>query len=294
MTTQTVNPPPESAASATAACHPRPLLAAATLCHRELVRFFRQRSRVVGALGQPILFWLLFGAGLGSSFRLPGSEEGGVSYREYFFPGTLVMILLFTAIFSTISIIEDRREGFLQSVLVAPIPRWSMVLGKVLGGSLIAMIQGLLFLTLVLVFTDDVHLDVWQLAAVVAFMFTIAVALTGLGFTIAWKMESTQGFHAIMSVFLLPMWLVSGAFFPVPSQPSGAVEWGLHWAMRANPLTYGVAGLRRLMYTETSAAPLPPQTPEMPICLIVTRAFAAIMFASSAAIARARTKGDLL
>jgi ABC-2 type transport system permease protein len=271
---------------------PRPLLAAGTLCWRELVRFFRQRNRVVGALGQPIVFWLLFGAGLGSSFRLPGSEEGGVSYREYFFPGTLVMILLFTAIFSTISIIEDRREGFLQSVLVAPIPRWSMVLGKVLGGTIIAMIQGLLFLALAR--TLGIHLEVLQFAKVVGMMFIIAIALTGLGFTIAWKMESTQGFHAIMSVFLLPMWLVSGAFFPVPSQPNGAIEWGLRWAMQANPLTYGVAGLRRLMYTETAEAPLPPETPSMAICLIVTLAFAALMFASSTAIARARTKGDLL
>ena len=90
---------------------------------REWVRFVRQRNRLVGAIGQPIIFWLLFGAGLGQSFRLPGSEGAGISYREYFFPGTVVMILLFTAIFSTISIIEDRREGFLQSVLVAPVPR---------------------------------------------------------------------------------------------------------------------------------------------------------------------------
>ena len=269
---------------------PRPLLAAGTLCRRELVRFFRQRNRVVGALGQPIVFWLLFGAGLGSSFRLPGSE-GGVSYREYFFPGTLVMILLFTAIFSTISIIEDRREGFLQSVLVAPIPRWSMVLGKVLGGSLIAMIQGLVFLALVL--TLNISFGALQLAAIIALMFVIAVALTGLGFTIAWKMESTQGFHAFMSVFLLPMWLVSGAFFPVPSDPAGLIQWVLHWVMRANPLTYGVAGLRRLMYTKTPEA-LPPQTPEMITCLIGPLAFAAVMFASSTAIARARTKGDLL
>src|SRR6476660_2077699 len=110
-----------------------------TLCERELVRFLRQRNRVFGALGQPIIFWLLFSEG----FR--GTPELGY---EYFFPGTLVMILLFTAIFATISIIEDRREGFLQSVLVAPIPRWSMVLGKVLGGSLIALVQGLIFLAL--------------------------------------------------------------------------------------------------------------------------------------------------
>src|SRR5215218_7992880 len=112
-----------------------------TLCQRELVRFLRQKNRVFGALGQPIIFWLLFGAGLG------GSKPGSLGYA-HFFPGTLVMILLFTAIFATISIIEDRREGFLQGVLVAPIPRWTMVLGKVLGGTAIAMLQGIVFLLL--------------------------------------------------------------------------------------------------------------------------------------------------
>ena len=117
-----------------------------TLSQRELVRFFRQRNRVFGALGQPIIFWLLFGAGLGTA-RVGSGPDGRLDY-SHFFPGTLVMILLFTAIFATISIIEDRREGFLQGVLVAPVPRWSMVLGKVLGGAAIAMLQGLVFLFL--------------------------------------------------------------------------------------------------------------------------------------------------
>ena len=120
----------------------------AALCMRELLRFFRQRNRVVGALGQPLLFWGLFAAGFGPSFRPADPQSAGQSYGEYFFPGTVVLILLFTAIFATISIIEDRREGFLQSVLVAPIPRWSMVLGKLLGGTFIAMLQALVFLTL--------------------------------------------------------------------------------------------------------------------------------------------------
>ena len=117
-----------------------------TLSQRELVRFFRQKNRVFGALGQPIIFWLLFGAGLGTA-RVGGTDAGRLDYA-HFFPGTLVMILLFTAIFATISIIEDRREGFLQGVLVAPVPRWSMVLGKVLGGAAIAMLQGIVFLLL--------------------------------------------------------------------------------------------------------------------------------------------------
>src|SRR6187455_1220076 len=114
-----------------------------TLCQRELVRFLRQKNRVFGALGQPIIFWLLFGAGLGTA-KVGGDSLG----YAHFFPGTLVMILLFTAIFSTISIIEDRREGFLQGVLVAPVSRLSIVLGKLCGGTILAVIQAGLFLAL--------------------------------------------------------------------------------------------------------------------------------------------------
>src|SRR5439155_7425746 len=99
--------------AASGSIHPCPWLAAWTLCRREWVRFVRQPNRVFGAIGQPLIFWVLFGAGLGPSFRMPGDTAGRVSYSEYYFPGTLVLILLFTAIFATISIIEDRREGFL-------------------------------------------------------------------------------------------------------------------------------------------------------------------------------------
>jgi len=265
------------------AVDPQPLLAAWTLCQRELVRFFRQKNRVFGAIGQPVIFWLLFGAGLGPSFQLEGVAVA-TSYRAYFFPGTLVLILLFTAIFATISIIEDRREGFLQSVLVAPIPRWSMVLGKVLGGTLIAMAQGLLFLLLGL--TLDLSFTPLQVAAIVALMFVISIALTALGFVIAWRMESTQGFHAIMSVFLLPMWLLSGAFFP-------AGENWLGWIIKANPLTYGVAALRRLIYWHNQAA-LPADLPALTPSLVVTCGFAAVTFSLAVLICKQRTTGDLL
>src|SRR5437763_5174993 len=204
-----------------------------TLCERELVRFFRQKNRVFGALGQPIIFWLLFGAGLRSN---------NLGY-VYFFPGTLVMIVLFTAIFATISIIEDRREGFLQGVLVAPIPRWSMVLGKVLGATAIAMLQGLMFLMLgwlagVLGWYQVISTSAAGLLSAVAMMFVVSLALTGLGFLIAWRMDSTQGFHAIMSVFLLPTWLLSGAVFTMD------IGGWLGWIIAINPLTYGVNGLR--------------------------------------------------
>jgi ABC-2 type transport system permease protein len=264
--------------------HPLPsfFLPIYTLAQRELVRFFRQRNRVVGALLQPLIFWVLFGAAFTKTFRPPEGFPENMSYQEYFFPGTVVMILLFTAIFSTISIIEDRKEGFLQSVLVAPTSRLSMVLGKILGGTLLAVIQGLLFLCIGLL----IHIPLTPIVFLeaVALMFVIAFALTGLGFIIAWRMDSTQGFHAIMSVFLLPMWLLSGALFPAAGVPG----W-LGWMMTLNPLTYGMAAFRQLLYQQKEM----PGLPSFALSLGVTLAFAAAMALISATLAGSRTTGDL-
>src|SRR5215217_1309144 len=210
-------------------------LPALSLARRELVRFLRQPHRVIGALATPIVFWLLIGLGMGRSFRGEGLP-GGDDYLQFFFPGTILMILLFTAIFSTISIIEDRREGFLQSVLVAPVSRMSIVLGKVLGGTALAFGQALLFLLFAPLVGIRPPLAGFALALL--FMFILAFALTALGFCIAWRMNSTQGFHAIMNLFLMPLWFLSGALFPA----EGAMG-GLKWVMRLNPLTYGLAAL---------------------------------------------------
>ena len=248
----------------------------ATLAERELVRFFRQRNRVVGALVQPIMFWLLFSAGL-------RSNDLGF---EFFFPGTLAMILLFTAIFATISIIEDRREGFLQSVLVAPAPRWAMVVGKIAGGAAIAMLQALLFLALGWL-TLEMTSSMLEIVLAIFLMEVIAVALTSLGFFIAWRMDSTQGFHAIMSVFLFPMWLLSGSLFP--DEPG---SW-LTLLSRFNPLTYGVAGLRHYLQFEKGEVDLS-SLPSLPVCWMVTLAFAAVMLVAAWRIAGTRTTGDLL
>ena len=255
-----------------------------TLASRELVRFFRQRTRLVGALGQPLIFWILFGAGLHGSFRAPDRVPDGMTmtYQEYFFPGIAVLILLFTAIFSTISIIEDRREGFLQGVLVAPIPRLALVLGKVCGGTALAVLQAALFLLIgpVLTWTGlapTIHIETTFIGAlaVLGFITLLAFTLTALGYTIAWPLDSTQGFHAIMSVFLMPMWLLSGAFFP--AEGSG---W-LAWIIRLNPLTYGVAGLRRLMYWETEF-PVSSGLPPLSVCLLITALFCAVCLAVAA------------
>jgi ABC-2 type transport system permease protein len=247
----------------------------ATLWQREIVRFYRQRSRIVGALATPVLFWLLLGSGFADSFR-PGGEAGGIGYAEYFYPGTMILVVLFTAIFSTISVIEDRKEGFLQAVLVAPVARSTVVLGKILGGTTLALGQALLLLAAAPIL--GLRLGVYDLVLIVAILFVVAFALTTLGFLIAWKMESTQGFHAIMNLVLIPMWLLSGAFFPA----AGASGW-LRAVMFLNPLTYGVAALRRCLYAGTVS--VGPDVPTLALSIFVTCGFAVLTFLAARSLA---------
>src|SRR5438034_8132685 len=161
------------------------LLPAFTLWWREVVRFYRQRTRVVGVIASPIMFWLVIGSGFGTSFR---SGAGDQHYLDYFYPGALIMIVLFTSIFTMMSVIEDRKEGFLLSVLVAPVSRSAIVLGKVLGGTTLSTIQGLIFL----VFAPlvGVHIGLGDFALIVLTIFLVSFALTALGFAIAWPMDS--------------------------------------------------------------------------------------------------------
>jgi ABC-2 type transport system permease protein len=215
------------------------MLPAFTLWWREIVRFYRQTTRVIGVLASPLVFWLVIGSGFGTSFRSGGTGEQ--HYLEYFYPGALILIVLFTSIFTMMSVIEDRKEGFLLSVMVAPVPRSAIVLGKVLGGTTLAAIQGLIFLAFAPLV--GVHLGLWDLLSVVLVVYLVSFALTALGFAIAWPMDSTQAFHAIINLFLIPLWLLSGALFPL----SGASGW-LRLLMRINPLTYGVEALRGLLY----------------------------------------------
>jgi ABC-2 type transport system permease protein len=244
-------------------------LAAYTLWRRELTRFFRQPSRIAGAAGTPLIFWLLVGSGLSGSFRLPGGPAG-LSYLEYFFPGTVALVLLFAAIFSNISVIEDRNQGFLQGVLVAPVPRSAMVAGKVLGGATLAWLQGLVFLALAPV--SGIHLTALSALEAAGVLAVLAVGLTSLGFAFAWKLDSTQGFHAVMNLVLFPMWLLSGSFFPL----SGAPRW-LAAVMSLNPLTYGIAALRWAFYGR--GASLGTGMPGPALSLGVTAAVAFAAFA---------------
>ena len=268
----TVNSEPKTVTS-----HDASLATVAMLAWREWTRFFRQRHRVIGAVGQPILFWLLFGTGMHGAFR---SDAGG-EFMSYYLPGTMALIVLFTAIFATISIIEDRREGFLQGVLVAPVPRWTIALGKILGGAAIAWVQALFFLVLALA-VGSVALSI-QLLPLLLLLAIAAISMTALGVFFAWPMESTQGFHAIMNLVLMPLWLLSGAFFPVPAltdaNPIGQTI--MHWTMRANPVTYIIGGMRHLMSAETVNVSPAYWIPSVTQCWVVSIVFMLVTFSAA-------------
>jgi len=223
------------------------LLPALTLWWRDVVRFLRQRNRIIGALATPLVFWVLIGSGMGSSFRPPSGGEAG-NYLVYFFPGTLVLIMLFTAIFSTISVIEDRREGFLQGVLVAPVSPSAIVLGKFLGGTTLAVLQASLFCLLAPL--AGIPIPLHAMPGLLAAFVLVAFSMTGLGFLVAWPMDSTQGFHAIMNIFLMPLWMMSGALFPLQNGPFWIrVVGGL------NPVSYGVSAIRSALGGSAAAGP---------------------------------------
>src|ERR1700733_1418546 len=251
------------------------LIPSFSLWQREIVRFYRQKARVVGVIASPLLFWVAFGAGFSHSFSSGNAGASGNAFG-YFFPGSIVMIVLFTAIFSMMSLIQDRNEGFLLTVLASPVSRSAIVLGKVLGGATLAAIQGLIFL----LFSPlaGVHPSLAAIAISIVSIVMISFELTALGFAIAWPMDSPQAFHAIVNLILLPLWMLSGALFPADK----ASGW-LRDIMLANPLTYGVDALRNALdpaaHTDHSLA----------INLAVTVGFCLVTFIASWAVVNRRT-----
>jgi len=251
-------------------------LPALALWRREIVRFLRQKNRIIGALATPLVFWLLIGSGVGPGFRLPGLPAD-MTYLAYFFPGTVILILLFTAIFSTISVIEDRREGFLQGVLVAPVAPEAIVLGKFLGGMTLAAGQALLFCLAAPL--AGLPFDAVVLARLIPALLVVAFGLVGLGFLLAWPLDSTQGFHAIMNVFLMPLWMLSGALFP-----TAADSW-VRYVVQFNPVAYGTAAVRRAFYGDGAQLGL---LPSYGTSMLVSAIFAALMFFVSVWLVRRR------
>ncbi|NCN27968.1 ABC transporter permease [bacterium] len=218
----------------------RSIAALQVLTYRDLLRFVRQRSRLIGALITPLLFWLLIGGGLGSAFRDPTGQVGG-GYLHYFFPGMLALSVLFTAIFSTITVIEDRNEGFLQGVLVSPVSRITFLWSKVLAGAILGAMQAVLLL-LAAPFIG-ITLSFLSVVQIVLVLLITAMGLTALGFFLAWKINSVSGYHSMMNLLLMPLWLLSGAVFPIEGR--GSVFSVL---AAINPLSYAMKSLRALIF----------------------------------------------
>jgi ABC-2 type transport system permease protein len=238
-------------------------LPVATLWWREMLRFWREKARVLGFVGSPLIFWLVIGSGFGD--------------LAFFFPGALTLTVMFSAIFSTMSLIEDRREGFLLSMLVSPAPRSAMVLGKLLGSSTLAWLQGLILLAFLPL--AGLRPGGGALLETAAVLYLISFTFTALGFLIAWRMDSSQGFHAVMNLVLFPLWMVSGALFTL----SSAHGW-MQWLMRLNPLTYSLAALRRLL-----TADVEPATPGMAVSLLVTGVCGFLLWIAATLAARGKS-----
>lgn len=205
-----------------------------TMWLRQVKRYWRTRSRIIGSLGQPVLFLVALGFGLGPIY----AQAGGGSYIDFLVPGVIAMSVLFSAMFSGLEVIWDKQFGFLKETLVAPVPRWQIMLGKTLGGATISMFQGLVVFLVTLIFGFRPYSGPQVLVALV-FMFLIAFLFTALGVTIASKLEDMQAFPLIMNFIIMPIFFLSGALFPLDGLPRV-----LGGVLKFNPLTYGVDGLR--------------------------------------------------
>ncbi len=200
---------------------------------REIIRFWREKTRIITSLVQPAVWLFVMGKGLGSSFRGPM----GVDYVRFMFPGVVGMTVLFTSVFSSVSIVWDREFGFLKEILVAPVSRTAIVIGKALSSSTVAMIQG----ALVMLFGPlvGVRMDVGTVVQTLALMFLLSFALSSTGILFAARLESMQSFQLLMQFIVMPMYFLSGAIFPLTGLPA----W-LKGLARINPLAYGVDAIK--------------------------------------------------
>ena len=215
----------------------RELVGAYTIWYRDVLRFVRDRARIVASLGQPLLFLFVFGSGL--SPAMAGLGQGAFDFKQFLFPGILSMAVLFTAIFSAVSIVWDREFGFLEEVMVAPVSRLAVALGKVAGGSTVALLQGLI--VLLLAPPVGVRLEWDQIVVLLLLMLLLAAVMSAMGLLIAARQRSMEGFQVIMQFLLMPMFFLSGAFFPLRGVPL----W-MEWLSRLDPVTYSVDPLRQV------------------------------------------------
>jgi len=220
------------------------LRAVKIVLHRELLRFYYDRTRMISQLVQPVLYLLVLGTGLGSLV----SGGGDVNLKTFIFPGVIAMSVMFTGMFSAASIVWDREFGFLREMLVAPVSRTAIVVGKVLGGAVVATFQGVVILALAGL--AGVPYDPVMLALLVVLMFTGAFTITAFGVVLAARIKKMQSFFGIMQMAMMPMMFLSGALFPL----SGLPGW-LSFLTRINPLTYAVDPLRHEVFAHINASP---------------------------------------
>ncbi len=231
-----------------------------TMWLREMIRFSRSKSRIIGALATPLFFLVILGAGFSSSFQVRG---GGAFDKSYLAPGLIGMAVLFSSLMGGVSIIWDREFGFLKEILIAPVSRFFVALGKAIGGVTTAMIQGILIM--IIAWLIGIHyVSIWGVLAAIAIMFISGIGFMGLGIALASKIDSHEGFQMVMSFLTMPLVLLSGAFFPISNLPG----W-MKVFVYANPLTYGVEAIRWFLLGNSAI--------DVSLCIIVLSLFALAM-----------------
>ena len=213
------------------------LIAVYTIWYRDMLRFWNDKMRMVGSIVFPLLFRCICGTGLSSRM---GSRSPGVDFMLFMFPGIIGMTVLMSSFVSGVSVVWDREFGFLKEVLVAPISRASVAIGKTLGSATIALIQGVIILFLAPLVGASISLA--TVLAVLPLMFLLAIAMGSLGVLLATRIKSIQAFQAVMQMFMFPMIFLSGVFFPVDGLPT----W-MSVLVKLNPATYGIAPIRQVI-----------------------------------------------
>ncbi|MBG0831025.1 ABC transporter permease [Planomonospora sp. ID67723] len=221
------------------------LRAIKVVLHREMLRFVNDRTRMFSMLVQPVLWLFVMGTGFGS---LAQGAIPGIDYRTFMYPGMIAMTVIMTAMFSAGSIVWDREFGFLREMLVAPVSRGAIVVGKCLGGALVAIGQGVVILALAGLV--GVPYDPLLILTLLAEMFLAAFAITAFGVTLAARMKNMQTFFGLMQMAVMPMMFLSGAMFPLAGLPS----W-LHVLTTVNPLTYAVDPMRQAVFARLDVPP---------------------------------------
>lgn len=222
------------------------------ICMREFIKFFREKSRLLGTLARPVLWLFVVGNGMSALIR----PQGGLSYLQFIFPGMLGMTILFASIFSSISIVWDREFGFMKEMLVAPISRTSIVVGKAISGTAISVAQAVIILLLIPFL--GMRISVLEVIEVIGVAILVSFCITALGILIAARLTSFDGFNIIMNFLVMPMLFLSGAMYPVTSLPPV-----LRHLTQINPLTYGVDAFKHVLLRNAA----PPLGPEFPLLL---------------------------